>query len=313
MALSVDDVKKIVDSKVGGMTLTPAPTTFVEGRVVTPQIPTLCTMKDSFSKLAGDAGKALGEMKDAFGKAVDAAKGAFNDITKEISGAIGAALTGVKDFIINPIKAACTEAMATINAAIADLTAKMNATSDPTLKAALLAAIADLNSALSSVTGALDSAAKMVGEKFQELMAAMSMCKPEEMPGVKQYKPEDFTSTLSQADNIAAIKLKASSIQSKAAELVSSPTTANYTAMTDLRTAMGSVSTTVASAVSSDAANLAGAQAQNEAMGKFMQMANGLNDPNTSGFVKQITDPASQDLMGRVQVGMANMGKVAGE
>lgn len=313
MALSVDDVKKIVDSKVGGMTLTPAPTTFVEGRVVTPQIPTLCTMKDSFSKLASDAGKALGEMKDAFGKAVDAAQGAFNDITKEISGAIGNALTGVKDFIVNPIKSACNEAMATINAAIADLTAKMNATSDPTLKAALLAAISDLNSALSSVSGALDAAGKMVGEKFQEIMAAMSMCKPEEMPGVKQYKPEDFTSTLSQADNIADIKLKASSIQSKAAELVANPSGANYTAMTGLRSAMGSVSTTVSSAVTSDAANLAGAQAQNEAMGKFMQMANGLNDPNTAGFVKQVTNPDVQGLMGRVQVGMANMGKVAGE
>lgn len=313
MALSVDDVKKIVDSKIGGMTQTPAPTTFVEGRVVTPQIPTLCTMKDSFNKLASDAGKALGEMKDAFGKAVDAAKGAFDDITKEISGAIGDALSGVKQYIINPIQSACNEAMASINAAIADLTAKMNATSDPALKAALLAAIADLNSALSSVTGALDAAAKMVGEKFQEIMGAMNMCKPEAMPGVTQYKPTDFTSTLSQADNIAAIKLKASSIQSKAADLVANPTTANYTAMTDLRSAMGSVSTTVAGAVSSDAANLAGAQAQNEAMGKFMQMANGLNDPNTADFVKQVTNPDLQGLMGRAQVGMANMGKVAGE
>lgn len=319
MALSVDDVKKIVDSKIGGMTQTPAPTTFVEGRVVTPQIPTLCTMKDTFSKLASDAGKALGEMKDAFGKAVDAAKGAFNDITKEISGAIGDALSGVKQYIINPIQAACTEAMASLNSAIADLTAKLgtfNNTNDPTgsIRAAITAAIADLNSALTSVTGALDSAAKMVGEKFQEIMGAMNMCKPEEMPGVKQYKPTDFTSTLSQADNIADIKLKASSIQSKVSQIVANPTnTSLLTDLSGLRSSMSSVSNTVTSAVTSDAANLAGAQAQNEAMGKFMQMANGLNDPNTADFVKQVTNPDLQGLMGRVQVGMANMGKVAGD
>lgn len=313
MALEVADVKKIVDSKIGGMTLTPAPTTFVEGRLVTPQIPTLCTMKDTFSKLASDAGKALGEIKDAFGKAVDAAKGAFNDITKEISAAIGDALTGVKDFIINPIKNACNEALSAINAAIADLTAKIAATSDPTLKAALQAALDDLNAALASVNGALSAAAAMVGEKFEQLMGAMNMCKPEEMPGVKQYKPEDFTQTLNQADNIANIKLKASSIMSQANTLIANPTTANYTDMTDLRTAMNSTVSTVSSAVSSDAANLAGAQAQNDAMGKFMQMANGLNNDNTKDFVMKVANPDSKDLLGRVQVGMANAGKVAGE
>lgn len=311
MALNVDDVKKIVDSKIGGMTLTPAPTTFVEGRLVTPQIPTLCTMKDTFSKLASDAGKALGELKDAFGKAVNAATGAFNDIVKEISGAIGDALTGVKNFIINPIQAACNEALAAINAAIADITAKIAITTDPTLKAALQAALTDLQSALASVNGALASAAAMVGEKFEQLMGAMNMCKPEEMPGVKQYKPEDFTQTLNQADNIANIKLKASSIMSQANTLIANPTTANYTAMTDLRSAMTSTATSVANAVTSDAANLAGAQAQNDAMGKFMQMANGLNNDNTKDFVMKVTNPDSKDLLGRVQVGIANMGKVA--
>ena len=144
-------------------------------------------------------------------------------------------------------------------------------------------------------------------------MGAMNMCKPEEMPGVKQYKPEDFTQTLNQADNIANIKLKASSIMTKATELVANPTTANYTAMTDLRTAMNTTVSTVSAAVSSDAANLAGAQAQNDAMGKFMQMANGLNNDNTKDFVMKVANPDSKDLLGRVQVGMANAGKVAGE
>lgn len=313
MTLSVEDVKKIVDSKVGGTTLTPAPTTFVEGRLVTPQIPTLCTMKDAFSKLAGAAGAALGEMKDAFGKAVNAATGAFNEITKEISGAIGNALTGVKDFIFNPIKGMCNEAIASLNAAIADLTAKIAITTDPTLKAALQSALADLQSSLASVNSALASASAMVGEKFEQLMAAMNLCKPEEMPGVKQYKPEDFTQTLNQTENIEAIKLKASNIMSQANTLVSNPTSENYTTMTNLRGAMNTAASTVSEAVISDAENLAGAQAQNDAMNKFMQMANGLNNDNTKDFVMKVTDPDSKDLLGRVQVGMANMGKVAGE
>lgn len=313
MALTPDDVKKIVDSKIGGMTLKPAPTTFIEGRMVTPQIPTICSAKDSFSKMASDAGKALGEMKDAFGKAVNAATGAFDDITKEISGAIGDALTGVKQFIINPIQAACSSAMSQINAAIADLTAKMNAATDPTLKAALAAAIADLNGALTSVTGALNQAASLIGEKFEQVLAAMSMCKPEQMPGIKQYKPTDFTQTLDQQANIDSIRLKVSSIQSASTTLVASPTTANYNVMSGLRADTAALSSTVTTAVNSDVANLAGAQAQNDAMGKFMQMANGLNDDNTSGFIKQVSNPDVQGLLGRAQVGLANAGKVAGE
>lgn len=318
MALSVDDVKKIVDSKIGGMTQMPAPTTFIEGRVVTPQIPTLCTAKSTFDKLAGDAGKALGEMKDAFGKTVDAAKGAFNDMTKEISGAIGDALSGVKQYIVNPIQSACNEALSSLNSAISDLTAKLgtlNSTNDPTgsIRAAITSAIADLNAQLATVNTALSEASKMVGEKFQELMSAMNMCKPEQMPGITQYTPVDFTKTLGQAENLANIKLKASSIQSQVTSLMSNPIPSNFTALTDLRSSMTSVGSTISSAVSSDIANLAGAQAQNEAMGKFMQMAQGLNNPATADFVKQVTNPDLQGLMGRAQVGLANMGAVAGE
>ena len=313
MALSTDDVKKIVDSKIGGMTLTPAPTTFVEGRMVTPQIPTICTAKDSFSKLASDAGKALGELQDAFGKAVNAATGAFDDITKEISGAIGDAISGVKQYILNPIQAACNSAISQINAAIADLTAKKNAATDPTLIAALNSAIADLQSALASVNSALSQAASLVGEKFEQVLGAMNMCKPEQMPGITQYKPADFTQTLNQQENIDAIRLKVSSIQTSAATLVANPTTQNYTALSTLRTETTALSTTVSTAVSSDVANLAGAQAQNDAMGKFMQMANGLNSDNTKDFIKQVSNPDVQDLLGRTQVGLANAGKVAGD
>lgn len=311
MALSVDDVKKIVDSKIGGMTLTPAPTTFVEGRMVTPQIPTICSCKDSFSKLAGDAGKALGEMKDAFGNAVSGAAGSFNDLTKDVSGAIGAAVAGTKQYLINPIASACSSAVSGIGAAISDLTSKMNATSDPTLKAALQSAIADLNSCLTSVNSAASQAAALVGEKFEQVLGAMNMCKPEQMPGITQYKPTDFTQTLGQQANIDSIRLKAASIQSAATSLVSDPSAGNYSLLTSLRTDAASLSTTVSSAVTSDVANLTGAQAQNDAMGKFMQMANGLNNDNTKTFIMQCTNPADQVLLGRAQVGLASASKVA--
>lgn len=310
MALSTDDVKKIVDSKIGGMTLTPAPTTFVEGRLVTPQIPTICSAKDSFSKMASDAAAALGEMKDAFGNAVSQATGAFNSLATEVSGAIGNAITGVKQYLINPIADVCNSAISQLNAAIADLNAKIAAASDPTLIAALNSAKADLVAALASVNSALSQAASLVGEKFEQVLAAMDMCKPEAMPGITQYAPTDFTKTLDQTANIDAIRLKASSIQSAAATLVASPTSGNYSALSSLQTQANALTTTVSSAVSSDVANLTGAQAQNDAMAKFMQMANGLNNDNTKSFIMQCTNPDLKPLLGRTQVALGNAGKV---
>lgn len=317
MALSVDDVKKIVDSKIGGMTLTPAPTTIIEGRVVTPQIPTLCSAKDAFSKLAGDAGKALGEMKDAFGKAVDSATGAFNDLTKEISGAIGDKLSGAKDFLLNPLKAIGDECSAAFNSAIADIQAKIAALTasggDPGIIAALQSGLAELQASLASINNAVSEAGKMVGEKFQEIMAACNMCKPEEMPGVTQYAPTDFTKTLDQADNLAQMKLKASSMVSAANDIVSSGGSSGLDVFNDAKNSMAGISATVTEAVNSDISNLAGAQAQNEVMGQFMQCAQGLNNDSTKGFLTKVIDPSSRDLMGRVQVGLANVGKVAGD
>ena len=317
MALSVDDVKKIVDSKIGGMTLTPAPTTIIEGRVVTPQIPTLCSAKSTFDKLASDAGKALGEMKDAFGNAVNAATGAFNDLTKEISGAIGDKLSGAKDFLLNPLKAIGDECTAALNSAIADIQAKIAALTasngDPGVIAALQSALTQLQSSLATVTTAVSEAGKMVGEKFQEIMAACNMCKPEQMPGVTQYAPTDFTKTLDQASNLADIKLKASSIISSANTLVSGGGSSALASFNSLKDSLSSVSSTVSSAVTSDLANLTGAQAQNEVMGQFMQVAQGLNSDNTASFLKKVVDPSSQALLGKVQVGLANASKVAGD
>lgn len=310
MALSVDDVKKIVDSKIGGMTLTPAPTTFVEGRLVTPQVPTICSAKSAFDKLASDAGKALGEMKDAFGNAVSQATGAFNSLASEVSGAIGDAISGVKQYVINPIADACNSAIASINSAIADLNAKIAASSDPTLTAALQAAKADLVAALATVNSALSQAASLVGEKFDQVLAAMDMCKPEQMPGITQYQPTDFTQTLNQTANIDAIRLKVGSIQTAASNLVSNPTSGNYSALSGLQAEANALSTTVSSAVSSDVANLAGAQAQNDAMAKFMQMANGLNNDNTKSFIMQCTNPDLKPLLGRTQVALGNANKV---
>lgn len=313
MALSVDDVKKIVDSKVGGMTLTPAPTTFVEGRLVTPQIPTLCTAKSSFDAMASDAGKALGEMKDAFGNAVNAATGAFDDMAKEVSGAIGDAISGAKQYLINPIQSACTDAANAVSASLTSITSQIavaTAAGNTALVTALTAAKNELLAAQTAVSNALAQGAALVGEKFEQVMGAMNMCKPEEMPGITQYAPTDFTQTLEQTDNINAIKLQAASITSAANNLVSSQTTTNFNALTAANTATNTLSTTVTSVVNSDIANLAGAQVQNDAMGKFMQMANGLNSDNTKDFVMQCTNPSLQSTLGKTQLALANAAKV---
>lgn len=314
MALTVDDVKKIVDSKIGGMTQTPAPTTFVEGRLVTPQIPTLCTAKSSFDAMASDAGKALGEMKDAFGNAVNSATGAFDNMAKEVSGAIGDAVSGAKQYLINPIATACSDATSALTSSISGLTTQIaaaTAAGNTALATALTAAKTELAAAQTSVTNALAQGASLVGEKFEQVMGAMNMCKPEQMPGITQYAPTDFTQTLSQQANIDSIRLKAASITSAATALVSSQTQANYDALTSLKNATNSLSTSVTTAINSDVANLAGAQAQNDAMGKFMQMANGLNSDNTKGFVMQCTNPSVQTLLGKTQVALANASKVS--
>lgn len=312
MALSVDDVKKIVDSKIGGMTLTPAPTTFIEGRMVTPQIPTLCSASSQFDAMKSDAGKALGEMKDAFGNAVNSATGAFDNIKSEISGAIGAAVAGTNQYLINPIQSACNDAISGINASVSGLTTQIaaaTAAGNTALATALTAAKNELAAAQTTVNNALAQGAALVGEKFEQVLGAMNMCKPEQMPGITQYAPTDFTKTLDQMANIDAIRLKAASITSAANTLVATQNTANYAALDTLKTATNGLSTTVTSAVNSDIANLAGAQAQNDAMSKFMTMANGLNSDNTKSFIMQCTNPASQALVGKAAVGLANASK----
>ena len=80
--------------------------------------------------------------------------------------------------------------------------------------------------------------------------------------------------------------------------------------MSGLQAEANALSTTVSSAVSSVVANLAGAQAQNDAMAKFMQMANGLNNDNTKSFIMQCTNPDLKPLLGRTQVALGNANKV---
>lgn len=310
MTLSVTDVKNIVDSKIGGVTLTPAPTTFVDGRLVSPQIPTLCSAGDAFSQMKSDAAAALGDLKDAFGNTINAASGAFNDLTTEISTAIGDAVSGVKQYVINPIEEECNAALESINSAIADLTAQMSSTSDSSIKEALQSAIDQLNSMAASVTGALNQAAQMVGEQFEQILSAMNMCQPDPVPGITQYSPSDFTQTLEQKSNIEQLGLHAMDISYAATSLVNDPSPENYANIASIQEAAGGVSTSVTTAVSSDSTNLAGAQAQNQAMGQFMQMAQGLNNDNSKQFIMQCTNPDLQSVLGKTQVALANGSKL---
>jgi hypothetical protein len=307
MALGVGDVKNIVDSKIGGMTLIPATTTIIEGKVVTPQISSVCSLGGTFDKLKGDLSSAVAGAKDAYGKAITDGKTAFNNIYSDIDKAVVDFKSGVNTHVINPIAAKSADALASINSAISGIQTKIGGGGlSPSLTTALNDALAKLNSAKTSVTDATAHATSLVSEKFDQVMAAMSFCSPTQCPSVKQYKPTDLTATLSEGPRIDDMKAQAVSILATV-NSTSGTEADRITAMNTLGTSLNTNLTTLSSTVASDVSNLSAAQTQNEALSKLTTMANGLNNPNTKDFILSITDPNSKDLIGKMQIAMKNV------
>ena len=183
MTLGVADVNNIVLANIGGMPQTPATTTLVEGKIVTPQISTLCAL-----------GQAIAHLWDA------------------IKAALKSFMDGIDNLIINPLKAFATACLNAINAILAKIAAAINAAS-ALLKAAIQAVLDALNAAIKSITDIIAHIGRLIGEKLQQLLAALTMCAPASV-GAKQYGKDDVASSLEQKQPILDIQDQATVIDS---------------------------------------------------------------------------------------------------
>lgn len=280
MALSVGDVKNIVDSKIGGQTLMPATTTIIEGKVVTPQVSSICTL-----------GTGLNELEGMWDK-IDAALKDF--------------MNGLDTYVLNPIKDLYNMAKAAVQAAL-DAIALVLATLDAAVQLACAAVTAALNAASAALTAIFNHVENMVKDGFEQIMAALSFCSPPKVPTVKKYEMKDLASSIGDAAKASMdnLRLQASTVYGILSD--SATTNAQKVALLNgVQTNLTNNTTSVNSAVLNDQTNLLKAQTQNAGLNKLTQMANGLNTDSTKEFVTQIMNPAQASLITGVASVMAN-------
>jgi hypothetical protein len=275
MALSVTDVKNIVNGQVGGQPLTPATTTIVEGRVVTPQISSVCN---------------LGELGTLFA---------------DIDSALHDFINGLDTLIVNPIKEAYTACVAAIWAAIAYIGSKLSLLSAE-VQVVAVAVVAALGVAANAVEAAFAYAENMLKDGLNQVLAACSFCSPtKNVPTAKTYTSDDFSSTISKAtkDKITALQVQSNTVMN----IVGDDTLSDAQKIAQLNTASTTLSghsTGISNAIASDTANLAGAQKQNEGLSKMTTLANALNNPNTAGFANTIINPARAPMISGLATAM---------
>lgn len=262
MALSVTDVKNIVNGQVGGMPLTPATTTIVEGRVVTPQVASVCSIGSKAS-----------------------------EFFTEIDNMLKDFMAGLDSMVINPIKEFVADAKAAITAATAYISGIL-ATLEATVQAATALASAAIASAFTALGEIFAHVENLIKDGLNQVLAALSFCSPtESVPSAKKYAADDFTFSMKQQASIDNIKLQASSI----AGILGDSALTDAQKVTQLNAVTAAVNgnkTTVTNAVTSDQNNLATAQKQNEGLGKVTTLANALNNPDTKAFTQSIINPA---------------------
>lgn len=282
MALSVADVKNIVHGEVGGVPLMPASTTIVEGRIVTPQMSTLCSM-----------GPGLG------------------DFFAAIEDAFKAIMAGLDDLLINPLKALYNEIKDFINGVISYIQGKLALlsalvkTAVDAFSLAITAALAGLDAILAQVEG-------MLKEGLNQLLAALSFCSPtKNMPSVKKYTPDDFTSSFKQQTAMNNIKAAAAEIVS----ILNDDTTSDSTKVTlidNARAKMNGGTSTLNGAILADNNAMAGAQQQNAALNRITQIAAAKNNENTSEFINSVINPSRDAMLTGVANVMKNPGSALG-
>jgi hypothetical protein len=272
MALGVADVNNIVLANIGGMPQIPATTVLAEGKIVTPQISTLCSLGESISHLF---------------EAIKAALARF--------------MQGFDDLVLNPLKAFATSCLNAINALLAKISSILAAASEA-LIAALNAIVNVLNAAVTAISNIISHIGKLLGEKLQQIFSGLTFCAPK-AAGAKTYNQTDLASSLTQDAPITDTQDKVDFINS----IIDDTSTTDGEKIALLNSASGTITTnsaTLLSAIASDEANLAEAQLQAQGIGKMTTLANALNNPVTADFANSIINPASSVMLTGIAVAM---------
>jgi hypothetical protein len=260
-------VNSIVLSQIGGMPQMPATSTMVEGRIVTPQIASVCSLGDSISGLKG-----------------------------QISDALHNFMQGLDDIVINPLKDLGTAALAAINTVLSYIQTILTTASDA-LKAAIALCVAALNAATAAITTIIAHVGNLIGDGLQQIMGSLSACQPSQsVPAAKSYGTDDLASSLKQQPAIQDLQIKANAIQTVLLD-TSMSETQQITALSTVTGGISASSTTLNNAVTSDQNNLAQSQLQNQGLGKMTSLANALNNPATADFANAIINPARSGLI----------------
>jgi hypothetical protein len=260
-------VNSIVLSQIGGMPQMPATSTMIEGRIVTPQIASVCSLGESISGLKG-----------------------------QISDALHNFMQGLDDTVINPLKDLGTAALAAINAVLSYIQTFLTTASDA-LQAAIALCVTALNAATAAITTIIAHVGNMIGDGLQQIMGSLSACQPaQSVPAAKSYGMDELASSLKQQPAIQDLQIKANSIQTVLLDTNMSETQ-KITALSTVTGGISTSSTTLNNAVTSDQNNLAQSQLQNQGLGKMTSLANALNNPSTADFANAIINPARSGLI----------------
>jgi hypothetical protein len=275
------DVNNIVLANIGGMPQMPATDTLIDGRVVTPQIGSVCSLGDSISSLSG-----------------------------QISDALHNFMQGLDDLVINPLSALGTAVLQQIQTVLSYIQGLL-ATASAALTTALNLAVAALSAATAAVTAIVSFVGNMISTGLQQILGSLSACQPSNtIPAAKTYGADDLASSLKQQPAIQNLQVQVNAIQGT---LIDTTTTEDQkiTALNSISGNVTSGATTLNNSVSSDTNNLAAAQLQNQGLGKMTTLANGLNNPATSGFVSLIINPARAGMIQGIAEAMPNAPKTA--
>jgi hypothetical protein len=272
MPLGVADVNNIVLANIGGMPQIPATTVLAEGKIVTPQISTLCSLGESISHLF-----------------------------EAIKSALAKFMQGIDELILNPLQAFATACLNAITALLTKITSILAAASEA-LIAALNAVVNILTAAVTAIGNIIAHVGKLLGEKLQQILSGLTFCAPKAV-GAKTYNQTDLASSLTQDPVITDTQAKVDLINS----IVDDTSTTDGEKIALLNSASGSItanSTTLLGAIASDEANLIEAQLQAQGIGKMTTLANALNNPVTAGFANSIINPASSVMIAGIAVAM---------
>lgn len=268
------DVNNIVLSQIGGMPQMPATDTLVDGRVVTPQISSVCSLGDSIS-----------------------------DLRAQISDALHNFMQGLDDMVINPLKELGTAVLQNINTALAYIQSIL-ATASAALQAAIALVVAALNAATAAITTIIAHVGNMISTGLQQILGSLSACQPSQtIPAAKSYGVDDLASSLKQQPAIQDLQIKVNSVQTVLLD-TSMSEAQQITALNSISGNVNAGATTLNTAVTSDQSNLAQSQLQNQGLGKMTTLANALNNPATAGFATAIINPTRSGLIQGLAVAM---------